>query len=205
MFLDKVKTQLNKNKSLFIGEATAFQSAVLIPFVQVDGEWHILFEVRSLTMRKQPGDISFPGGRIDPTDASPMAAAIRETTEELGVDPETIQIVGELSPYIASPSFVVYPFVATIDYDEVLHCYNKEEVDEVFTVPVNWLLDHEPYMHLIVMEPVPSVDFPFEKIMNGTQYQWRSRKLEEWFYEYEQYTIWGLTARILKHFVEIIK
>ena len=205
MFLDKVTDQLNKNKSLFIGEATAFQSAVLIPFVQVDGEWHILFEVRSLTMRKQPGDISFPGGRIDPTDASPMAAAIRETTEELGVDPETIQIIGELSPYIASPSFVVYPFVATIDYDEVLHCYNKEEVEEVFTVPVNWLLNHEPYMHLIAMEPVPSADFPFEKIMNGTQYQWRSRAMEEWFYEYEQYTIWGLTARILKHFVEIIK
>ena len=92
MFLDKVKNQLNNNKSLFIGEETAFQSAVLIPFVQVDGEWHILFEVRSLTMRKQPGDISFPGGRIDPTDASPMAAAIRETSEELGVEPETIKI-----------------------------------------------------------------------------------------------------------------
>ena len=79
------------------------------------------------------------------------------------------------------------------------------EVEEVFTVPVNWLLNHEPYMHLIAMEPVPSADFPFEKIMNGTQYQWRSRAMEEWFYEYEQYTIWGLTARILKHFVEIIK
>ena len=205
MFLDKVTDQLNKNKSLFIGEATAFQSAVVIPFVQVDGEWHILFEVRSLTMRKQPGDISFPGGRIDPTDASPMAAAIRETTEELGVGPETIRIIGELSPYIASPSFVVYPFVATIDYDEVLHCYNKDEVEEVFTVPFNWLLNHEPYMHLIAMEPVPSEDFPFEKIMNGTQYQWRSRMMEEWFYEYGQYTIWGLTARILKHFIEVIK
>ena len=205
MFLDKVTNQLNKNKSLFIGEATAFQSAVLIPFVQVDGEWHILFEVRSLTMRKQPGDISFPGGRIDSTDASPMAAAIRETSEELGIGPETIRIIGELSPYIATPSFVVYPFVATIDHGDIMHCYNKEEVEEVFTVPVSWLLSHEPYMHLISVELVPSKDFPFEKIMNGTQYQWRSRMMEEWFYEYGQYTIWGLTARILKHFMEIIK
>ena len=205
MFLDKVTDQLNKNKSHFIGEATAFPSAVLIPFVQVDGEWHILFEVRSLTMRKQPGDISFPGGRIDPTDASPMAAAIRETSEELGVEPENINMIGELSPYVASPSFVVYPFVATVDYDEIMHSYNTEEVEEVFTVPVNWLLSHEPYMHEIAMEPVPSADFPFEKIMNGTQYQWRSRMMEEWFYEYGEYTIWGLTARILKHFVEVIK
>ena len=205
MFLDKVTDQLKKNKSHFIGEATAFQSAVLIPFVQVNGEWHILFEVRSLTMRKQPGDISFPGGRIDPTDASPMAAAIRETSEELGVDPKRINILGELSPYVASPSFVVYPFVATVDYDEIMHSYNTEEVEEVFTVPVNWLLSYEPYMREIAMEPVPSADFPFEKIMNGTQYQWRSRMMEEWFYDYGEYTIWGLTARILKHFVEVIE
>ena len=101
-----------KINPLFIGEETAFRSAVLIPLVQVDGEWHILFEVRSFTMRKQPGDISFPGGRIDATDPTPLAAALRETYEELGVDPKTVTLVGQLSPYIASPAFVIYPFVA---------------------------------------------------------------------------------------------
>ena len=135
MFLDKLKNQLNENQSLFIGEETAFRSAILIPLVQVDEEWHILFEVRSFTMRKQPGDISFPGGRIDSTDPSPMAAALRETHEELGVDPKTVTIVGTLSPYIASSSFVIYPFVATIDYNQIIHSYNKEEVEEVFTIP----------------------------------------------------------------------
>ena len=205
MFLDKLKNQLNENQSLFIGEETAFRSAVLIPFVQVDGEWHILFEVRSYTMRKQPGDISFPGGRIDSTDTSPMAAALRETYEELGVDPKTVTIVGELSPYIASSSFVIYPFVATVDYNQIIHSYNTEEVEEVFTIPIKWLLNYEPYMHLVSVEPVPSPDFPFEKIMNGDQYQWRAHSIEEWFFDYEKYTIWGLTARILKHFIEIIK
>ena len=205
MFLDKLKNQLNENQSLFIGEETAFRSAVLIPLVQVDGEWHILFEVRSFTMRKQPGDISFPGGRIDSTDPTPLAAALRETYEELGVDPKTVTLVRQLSPYIASPSFVVYPFVAIIDYSQIIHSYNKEEVEEVFTVPVKWLLNYEPYMHLVSVEPMPSPDFPFEKIMNGAQYQWRARSIEEWFFDYEKYTIWGLTARILKHFIEIIK
>ena len=205
MFLDKLKNQLNENQSLFIGEETAFRSAVLIPLVQVDEEWHILFEVRSFTMRKQPGDISFPGGRIDSTDPSPLAAALRETHEELGVDPKTVTIVGELSPYIASSSFVIYPFVAIIDYNQIIHSYNKEEVEEVFTIPVKWLLNYEPYMHLVSVEPVPSPNFPFEKIMNGAQYQWRARSIEEWFFDYEKYTIWGLTARILKHFIEIIK
>ena len=205
MFLDKLKNQLNENQSLFIGEETAFRSAVLIPLVQVDEEWHILFEVRSFTMRKQPGDISFPGGRIDSTDPSPMAAALRETHEELGVDPKTVTIVGELSPYIASSSFVIYPFVATIDYNQIIHSYNKEEVEEVFTIPIKWLLNYEPYMHVVSVEPVPSPNFPYEKIMNGAQYQWRARSMEEWFFDYEKYTIWGLTARILKHFIEIIK
>lgn len=205
MFLDRLKHQLNQSQSLFIGEETAFRSAVLIPLVQVNEEWHILFEVRSFNMRKQPGDISFPGGRIDSTDQSPLAAALRETSEELGVNPKAINILGQLSPYIASPSFVVYPFVGTIDYNQILHGYNKEEVEEIFTVPVKWLLNHEPYMHLVSVEPVPSPDFPFEKIMNGTQYQWRTRAMEEWFFDYEKYTIWGLTARILKHFIETIK
>jgi len=204
MFLDKLKHQLQQNQSLFIGEETAFRSAVLIPLVEVDGKWHILFEVRSMTMRKQPGDISFPGGRIDASDASPLAAALRETHEELGIDPNTVQVIGQLSPYIASSSFVTYPFVAVVDYMQIIDGYNKQEVEAVFTVPLDWLLQYEPYMHLVSIEPVPSLDFPFDKIVNGAQYQWRTRSMEEWFYDYEQYTIWGLTARILKHFIEKI-
>ena len=133
------------------------------------------------------------------------AAALRETYEELGVDPKTVNIIGQLSPYIASSSFAIYPFVAIIDYSQIIHSYNKEEVEEVFTIPVKWLLNYEPYMHLVSLEPLPSEDFPFEKIVNGTQYQWRIRSIEEWFFDYEKYTIWGLTARILKHFIEIYK
>lgn len=205
MFLDKLKHQLQQNQSLFIGEETAFRSAVLIPLVQVDGKWHILFEVRSLTMRKQPGDISFPGGRIDATDASPLAAALRETHEELGIDPTTVHVVGPLSPYVASSSFVTYPFVAIIDTNQIIHEYNKAEVEEVLTVPLDWLLNYEPYRHLVSVEPMPSIDFPFDKIVNGAQYKWRTRSMEEWFFDYGQYTIWGLTARILKHFIELMK
>ena len=204
MLIDKLKNQLNQNQALFIGEETAFRSAVLIPLVQVNGEWHILFEVRSFKMRKQPGDISFPGGRIDATDQSPLAAALRETSEELKIDPDMIHVIGQLSPYIASPSFVIYPFVGTLE-SHIIDNYNEDEVEEVFTVPIKWLMNYEPYMHLVSVEPVPSPDFPFDKIMNGTEYQWRARSMEEWFFDYEGYTIWGLTARILKHFIGILK
>ncbi|WP_075526495.1 NUDIX hydrolase [Sporosarcina ureilytica] len=205
MFLDKLKDRLNEKQSQFIGEETAFRSAVLIPLVQVNGEWHILFEVRAFTMRKQPGDISFPGGKIDLTDPTPLAAALRETHEELGVNPETVTVIEELSPYIASPTFVIYPFVAVIDYNEIIPNYNKEEVEEVFTIPLKWLLNYEPYMHLVSVQPTPASDFPFEKIVNGADYEWGTRAIEEWFYDFEDYTIWGITARILKHFIECVE
>ncbi|MGE6630618.1 NUDIX hydrolase [Bacillus sp. NPDC077027] len=204
MFLDQLKKDLHKQQPLFIGQDTAFQAAVLVPLVQVKGEWHILFEVRSFTMRKQPGDISFPGGRIDGNE-TPLDAALRETYEELGVDPTTVEVIGQLSPYVASPSFVVYPYVGIIDYEQIIQSYNKEEVEELFTVPLKWLLDYEPYLHVVSVQPTPAEDFPFEKIMNGEKYSWGTRSIEEWFYDYHGYTIWGLTARILKYFIGMMR
>lgn len=200
---EKIIANLQKAQPLFIGEESAFQSAVMIPLVEKDGELHVLFQVRSLTMRKQPGDISFPGGKIDATDDSPLAAAIRETHEELGVDKGAIHVIAELSPYIASPSFIVYPFVGILSVDDFN--LNKAEVEEIFLVPLQYLLDFEPYLHLVRVSPQPDEDFPFDKIMNGAQYKWRSGQMEEWFYDFEHYTIWGLTARILKYFLELVR
>lgn len=205
MFLDDLKNKLQNNQSLFIGEKTAFRSAILIPLTQIEGEWHVVFQVRALSMRSQPGDISFPGGKIDKTDATPLDAALRETYEELGVNPQTVEVIHSLSPYVASPSFVVYPFVGVIEYDEIIPSFNEEEVEEVFTIPLKWLLGHDPYMHLISFKPKPAADFPFEKIMNGSDYKWGTRAVEEWFYDYQDYTVWGLTARILKHFIDKIR
>ena len=205
MKLEKWKQQLLENKDLFIGESTAIRSSILIPLVEVDGEWSVLFEVRSSQMRFQPGDICFPGGRIDETDASPLEAALRETHEELGISPDTVEVLGPLSPYVSSLSFVVYPFVGKVDLTEIITSYNVDEVEEVFTVPLQWLLTHEPYMHEIDVDITPPQTFPFDKIPNGDQYQWRKRTIEEWFYEYGTYTIWGMTARILKHFIDVIR
>ena len=205
MFLENLKNQLNEKQPLFIGEDSAQRFAIIIPIVEIDGQWHILFEVRSFKMRKQPGDISFPGGRIDEHDVTPLAAALREMSEELGVNAEKVTVLGQLSPFVASPTFVVYPFIATFDYNEILDFHNQEEVEEVFTVPIPWLLNYEPYMHLVAVEPNPGPDFPFEKIYNGAQYKWRARYMEEWFFDYGKYTIWGLTARILKHVIERLK
>ena len=204
MNLMKIKEQLQHAQPSFIGEELAFRSAVVVPLVDINGELHVLFEVRSLTMRKQPGDISFPGGKIDATDASPQAAALRELYEELSVPPSSVDVLAELSPLIISPSFVIYPFVAKVDMREV-NTLNRDEVAEVFTVPLQWLLDCDPDLHHVFMKPTPADGFPFDKIMNGEDYEWRARAMDEWFFEYNDYVIWGLTARILKYFLERIQ
>ncbi len=201
--LERIKEKLNKPKSLFMGEETAMRSAVLIPLVEKDGEWHVLFEVRSQNMRKQPGDCSFPGGRIDEGE-TPRDAAIRETCEELGVKITAIELMDDLSPYVMSPNFIVYPFVGVIHDIESLQP-NADEVEEVFTVPLSWLMTHEPELHTISLQPIMKDDFPFDKIQNGKNYKWRAGVVEEYFFEYDNYVIWGLTARMLKYFITRLK
>jgi peroxisomal coenzyme A diphosphatase NUDT7 len=204
MDLDNIQRNLLRKQPLFIGEDTAFRSAVVVPLVEVNGETHILFEVRSLTMRKQPGDISFPGGKIDPTDKDLEEAALRELYEELSVPPSSAHVLSALSPLIISPGFVIYPFVAKVDMREV-NTLNRDEVHEVFTVPLDWLLNCEPDLHHVFMKPTPADGFPYDKIMKGEDYEWRARAIDEWFFEYNGYVIWGLTARILKYFLERLK
>ncbi|WP_010290517.1 NUDIX hydrolase [Kurthia massiliensis] len=204
MNVDDIQGKFLQKQPLFIGEDTAFRSAVVVPLVEVNGETHVLFEVRSMTMRKQPGDISFPGGKIDPTDRNPEEAALRELYEELSVPPSSTEVLSALSPLIISPAFVIYPFVAKVDMREV-NTLNRDEVHEVFTVPLDWLIQYEPELHHVLMKPTPSEGFPFDKIMNGKDYEWRARAIDEWFFDYNGYVIWGLTARILKYFLERLK
>lgn len=205
MFLEKIRVQLSQQQPLLIGETTARRSAVMIPLVEIDGEWHIVFEKRSLRMNKQPGDVSFPGGMIDETDASPEQAALRETQEELGIPATHIEVLGALPLWIPFASLMIYPFVGVMDYQQIIHGHNPDEVETIFTVPIAWLMDYQPYLHTVSFEAKPSEDFPFEKIMHGSSYKWRTHQIEEWFYDYDSYTIWGLTAQILKYFVEQIR
>ena len=203
MVLKRIKEKLKKPKPLFMGEESAVRSAVLIPLVEKDGEWHVLFEVRAQNMRKQPGDCSFPGGRIDDGE-TPRDAVIRETCEELGVKRTAIEIMDDLSPYVMSPNFIVYPFVGVLHDIRSLHP-NADEVEEIFTVPLSWLMTHEPELHTISLQPIMKEDFPFDKIQNGKNYKWRAGVVEEYFFEYNNYVIWGLTARVLNYFITRLK
>lgn len=175
--------------------------AVIVPLIQKNGEEHLVFEVRSSKLNWQPGDICFPGGKIESGDANALAAAQRELTEELGVVREQIHILGPLD-YVESPVGVtVWPFAAYIDTQQFT--ISRGEIDHIFTVPVAWFTAHKPQVCQIEMATRPAPGFPQGLSISG-QTQWKQRKnYNVLIYAYQNYKIWGITAHILDNFMSI--
>ncbi|WP_156290091.1 NUDIX hydrolase [Oceanobacillus salinisoli] len=197
-------TKLKGRKPSILGEKNYFKSAVLLPLVEIENETHVLFEVRSMKLRTQPGDICFPGGRIDEEDETPKHCAIRETTEELGLKETDITDVIPLDYVVADMGRIIYPFIGHIkNPDKIIP--NEDEVGEIFTIPLNYLLQNEPETYKIYLEIKPEDDFPFDLIIGGENYQWQMRHIDELFYKYYGKVVWGLTAKILHHFLHLLK
>jgi peroxisomal coenzyme A diphosphatase NUDT7 len=187
-----------------LGSETFSEYAILLPLIEVNGQTHVLFEVRSLNMRRQPGEICFPGGRIDRSDSDEKAAAIRETSEELGIHTDTITDVYPLD-YIVSPfGTIIYPYVGKISVSLKELKPNQAEVEEIFTTPLTYLQEREPDLYNIKFKMEPEDSFPFKQIPGGENYNWQARNMKEHFYYYEDKVIWGLTARVLHHFVKLL-
>ncbi|HHY93062.1 MAG TPA: CoA pyrophosphatase [Firmicutes bacterium] len=180
------------------------RSAVFLPLIKdAGGAWQVLFEVRAAGLARQPGEICFPGGRVEEADAGEQETACRETAEELGLTRQAITVWGELD-YIVTPfNLFLYPFVGEIDTSGGL-MPNPAEVAEVFTLPLTLLATLRPEIYLVPVQAAPPADFPFAKIPHGRAYPWRTGLLPEVFYEVNGRIIWGLTARILKDFLEIV-
>jgi 8-oxo-dGTP pyrophosphatase MutT (NUDIX family) len=160
----------------------AKDAAVLIPIVALP-EPTVIFTVRTDTLPSHKGQISFPGGSIDETDDSPLDAALREAHEEIGLDPSAVRVLGELdtNPTFVS-GYVVTPFVGWLDEVPELHP-NPGEVAEILSVPLSELVED------IRKEP-------------GFEHGGRSFPTEAWVWH--DHVIWGVTARIVRHFLELV-
>ncbi len=183
---------------------TAFQAAVLVPLLIRDGRLEVLFEVRSPHLRRQPNEICFPGGKVEADDRFPVQTALREIEEELYVPRESIDILGALDIVKTPIGAMVYPYVGKLK-EERLPSFSTQEVAEVFTVPFSWFLEHEPYEAPMQAGTQAKEGFPYEKIPYYSK-GWKVRySYSVWIYEYENRVIWGLTAGIVKNFVEIYR
>lgn len=192
-----------KNRKINIcGRNLYREFSVLVPIVERPEGYSLLFEVRSENLNKQPNEICFPGGKIEDLEEN-LKAAIRETSEELLISENTIEVVGELDTLITPFNTVIYPFAGLLhDYHDT---YSTDEVQEIFYVPLSFLMETEPLCHHIDIEMKPKESFPYEMIQMGKNYHWLKGKYPVYFYTYENKIIWGITARIAYNFIEVLK
>ncbi|SDB02669.1 CoA pyrophosphatase [Butyrivibrio sp. INlla16] len=197
-------------------------SAVIIPLIEKDGEMHILFEERSHKLEFQPGEVCFPGGRIEEGE-TPKEAALREFFEELfskfnhdnipnnnseaksceSSIEDYLEILSELPPIMGPTGAIIYPFVGLVKKDDFT--YSKDEVEKIFTYPVSYLLDHPPVCYKMQKRTFAPDNFPFEKVTGGkSTYGFHVQKYDMWIYEDTDPIVWGFTGRLLHSFLEQI-
>ncbi|MDR3072942.1 MAG: CoA pyrophosphatase, partial [Clostridiales Family XIII bacterium] len=182
-----------------------------VPLVEKGNRLYVLFEVRSEDLKHQPGEIGFPGGMMEQGETS-EECAIRETCEELCLPMHAIEVLGELNYIVAYANFTLYAFLGVLDEKSLSAVSpNADEVKETFLVPLDFFLEQEPelYNNRIMQDVAP--DFPIEKVAPSGKYNWKSKTSLVVIYTYFdsetncERIIWGLTARILYDFVEMIK
>lgn len=200
MNLNQIKAAVNGHELEVILPDHPRLTAVMIPLVEVNGEWHVLFQVRSDAV-DQPGEVSFPGGHLEPGETAGQAA-VRETCEELLVAPEQVELLAPMHRMADRGRLVIDSFLGVVhDYRGT---YLKEEVARVFTVPLKRLLEKEPDIYEIPMKLSLGDDFPWELIPGGKNYPF-VRVPRRFYFYHEEEIIWGITGELLYQAVRLLK
>ena len=179
---DKGDHELNLEMKALWAVRPIRPAAVLVPVVD-RAEPTVLLTQRAIHLPQHPGQISFPGGKIEPTDETPLAAALREAEEEVGLDASVIDPIGYLDLYMTTQGFRIVPLLARIAPDYRL-TLNASEVDEAFEVPLQFLM--EPGNH------------------QKHSRDWEGIKRYYFEIPFEHRKIWGVTAGILRNLYEKI-
>ncbi len=192
-------------------------SAVLIPLVFKNGEYHFLFEKRSEKIR-QGGEICFPGGEFDPSiDKSYKDTAIRETHEEVGIESKDIDVIGILDTLIGPTGVTVNSFIGVINNNNLMDLnFDLNEVEKTFLIPVSFFVNNEPENYFVRMEIHPSeIDkngikfstLPVKDLQLPDRYSkpWRGGKHKIFVYKTPEGIIWGITAVLIHEIVKRLK
>ncbi len=156
-------------------------AAVLVPIIPRKGGATVLLTHRPDTMPTHAGQVAFPGGKVDPADADEIEAALREANEEVGVDPDTVELVARGAPYITGTAFRIVPVVGILPADFVAQP-DPLEVADVFEAPLSFLMQTKNH------------------ISRTTEWGGRLRSYFEM--PYEGHRIWGVTAGIIRALYE---
>lgn len=183
-------------------------ASVLIPFIKIAGEWHLLFEKRADGIR-QGGEVSFPGGGVEVNDNDSRIAAVRETVEELGLPEEKIEVPGLFGRFIGAMDVFIDAYIGRLAINGIGELsLNPVEVDSVFTLPFTYFLGTPPAEYSVIVQAYSKIRrsdgteevlFPAEKLGLPKRYHshWRGKPTKVYVYPNKPHTIWGITAKML--------
>ena len=194
--------KLRGRKPTLIDMESYRRSAVVIPLIETENGYEVLFEVRAIGLKHQPGEICFPGGGCDKGEA-PEAAALREICEELLLSSDQVQLEAPMDIFVSPFNMVIYPYLGTLKSYE--GTYSRDEVLEIFTVPLRFFMENEPGIYYNKVYTEPPENFPWDKVQGGYRYRWNTGTYPVLFYEYKDRVIWGITARIMRNTVQLIR
>lgn len=158
-------------------------AAVLVPLFIKDNEYHLLFTKRTEQLNHHRGEISFPGGVCQKEDGGPLQTALRETWEEVGIAADDVDVLGELDDFYSIHNYLVTPYVGVFPSQYPLRL-NADEIERLIEAPLSHFLKPE--------------------IFRVEDWSWKGRVHPVYFYTYQNDDIWGLTAAILKQFLDIV-
>ncbi len=174
-------------------------AGVLIPLLEKDGCTQVLFEVRASHLDAQPGEVCLPGGRMEPGENGAQTA-VRETCEELLIPESQVEVISPLDGFIGPGGRPLWVTLGRLhDYRGT---FSPEEVDHVFTIPLQWFAENEPERYVTRQATQPGENFPYDRIPRGRNYAWRERPYEVFFYNWPGEELWGITARIMHQLSE---
>jgi 8-oxo-dGTP pyrophosphatase MutT (NUDIX family) len=180
---EKLKRLLNNKNKAITNRPDLHPAAVLIPLFQKNRETHILLTKRTDKVRHHKGQISFPGGGFHYEDLDCLTTALRETEEEIGLEMDAVEVLGELDHMITLSHFRICPYVGIIPYPYPfrLSCF---EVERLIELPLDYLLK--------------------EAEIREARFSYEGRSVVNLCLDYQGDIIWGATARILKNFSDIL-
>lgn len=195
------KEKFSDRQPRIIGEEKFGQYAVLVPLIDTHNGVFLIFQKRSNKLRRQPGEICFPGGKLE-TGESLQECAVRETLEELQICRQQIDVLGPGDVFISPFSLMIHSFIGVIkDYQNT---FSTDEVAEIIKVPLEFFRNHQPaHFESRLINKLPK-NFPYEWIPNGENYSWAKGTYDIFFYQYRNRIIWGMTAYIVKSAVKLI-
>jgi 8-oxo-dGTP pyrophosphatase MutT (NUDIX family) len=212
----KILKEKLKSSNSIIGKHEYFNSAVLVPLIFINNEYHLLFQKRAANIR-QGGEICFPGGEFDcRTDNNFIDTAIRETIEELGISFNSIEILGKMNLYVAPMGVTVEPVVGILNIRDIKDLnIDKNEVDKIFTIPLKYFMETPPeiYSSRVVLEPYYINDegerielLPVKHLNLPDKYLEKriGKSVKVYVYRVNNEVIWGITSIIVRELLRIM-